>query len=75
MIQSNADNCPTLPKEGFHVQYRSGDFEHSISFGDTTCVDAIEYIAKFMLGCGFNSRVIAYGLKKSAQEIENKITA
>lgn len=69
MTQHHADSCPTLPKEGFSFQYRSGDFEHSICFADTTCIDAIEYISKFMLGCGFDPRVIAYGLQKSAQEI------
>ena len=75
MKQSHADDCPALPKEGFRVEYRSGDFEHSLHFGDTTCVDAIEYITKFMLGCGFDYRVIAYGLKKAALEIEDKIAA
>ena len=73
MTQPHADDCPALSKEGFCIEYRSGDFEHSLSFGDPTCIEAIEYIAKFMLGCGFDARVIAYGLKKAALEIEDKV--
>lgn len=69
MNQADADDRPKLPKQGFHIEYRSGDFEHSLHFADTTCSDAIEYITRFMLGCGFDPRVVASGLKESARKI------
>jgi hypothetical protein len=66
----NVDDYPAYPKNGISIRYTSGSFDYSLRFDDTDCIATIEYIANFMLGCGFTRPAIIAGLKQVTDTLE-----
>jgi hypothetical protein len=72
MTQIYADDRPALPKDGFLLRYSVGAFEHSLRFDDKPCNEVIEYMANFLLGCGFHPGTIVSGFKEHSEKIERQ---